>query len=424
MRAPLRAGAWVCATLVLAACGTAGPAGRAVDTVAVEPSAVANRPSDVPHGAWEPVARSPLSARSGSSMVWTGTEVLVLGGGTDYPCKTAGPSCVLTEAGAAPRRQGAAYDPAVDRWRATADAPSPISVVAGPIDGIVYALAIDGNGETLLAYDVDRDRWTELPGPGPTGEYLIAVGRHLVVYRAELHHVPGGRDRIWDADEQVWEDLPPAPAEPSAARRMVTANGRAFLVGSTDPNRSYLSERVAVAELDPGSRRWSPLDFGPGNDGRELAIMVPHYVHSAAGKVVTASPAGDRVDDHLVGGILDPDTGWSRLPERPDAPRSVPLKGHVPTLHWLNVGGDEFVVAGRWAYDAAAGTWQHVPIDKGPLRQNQSSAVWAGDRVFVWGGSKRGDSTEHLATGWTWKPLRSTTGSNGSASSGGEGASG
>jgi hypothetical protein len=51
---------------------------------------------------WRQLAASPLAARVGHSAVWTGGELLIWGGGP---------------IGARPLADGAAYDPAADRWR-------------------------------------------------------------------------------------------------------------------------------------------------------------------------------------------------------------------------------------------------------------------------------------------------------------------
>lgn len=77
------------------------------------------------------------------------------------------------------------------------------------------------------------------------------------------------------------------------------------------------------------------------------------------------------------------------------------------------------MVAGRWALDVQRGKWQHVPSDKGPVNLFQASAVWAGDRVFAWGGSR--GYRDNVATGWAWRPRPD---SGDATATGGDGGSG
>jgi hypothetical protein len=83
----------VVAVLVLgaAACGTGdgGPRASAAES-------------------WRRLAAAPLSPRVGHSAVWTGSELLIWGGGPP---------------GSRPEADGAAYDPAADRWRRLPPAP-------------------------------------------------------------------------------------------------------------------------------------------------------------------------------------------------------------------------------------------------------------------------------------------------------------
>ncbi len=78
---------------------------------------------------------------------------------------------------------------------------------------------------------------------------------------------------------------------------------------------------------------------------------------------------------------------------------------HIESFGWLNVGSEGFVVAGRWALDVARESWQHVPLDSGPVELSGASAVWAGDRVVAWGGERVG-AAGNSTDGWSWRPTR------------------
>ena len=121
---------------------------------------------DRPVGRWRSIATSPLTARGRHLMVWTGSEVLVVGGSSDPECLNAGGNGCFDPDSAAPGvREGAAYDPATDSWRRIANAPVPLGVydASAWVDGV--ALFATQFSQRLLTYDPDSDRWTEQRPP-------------------------------------------------------------------------------------------------------------------------------------------------------------------------------------------------------------------------------------------------------------------
>src|SRR3954467_9154717 len=69
---------------------------------------------DVGRDRWRTISRSPLVSRYDAVAAWTGTEMLVVGGGRTG----SGPDGSFDF-----RRDGAAYNPATDTWRSLPDAP-------------------------------------------------------------------------------------------------------------------------------------------------------------------------------------------------------------------------------------------------------------------------------------------------------------
>ncbi len=420
----------------LAACGGAdvGPPAVAVVEVAKTPAPVLA--DDVPHGSWQPVARSPLKPRNNAVITWTGKEVLVFGGEL-FHC--GGPmygSFTCASPDDPPRRDGAAYNPAKDSWRQIARAPVPmLYATTAVVDDTVFVLM----EREFFSYSLTDDTWQRL-GKSPTVySKLVTVGGVLVAYReTSSGGRDGHRDHYRDVTAELWRELPPTPKRPTFEREMVDVGGKGVLVGRP-PNAKgdYSSSGLAAAVLDPTTLRWTDLKYEKGRNAANLVSYLPQPLHAADGKVVCASPRGDRLDysrkkQPLIGGILDLGDGWSRLPERPlsaaerkardeaearlaelherNGPESGTRVGadqpRIERFPWLNVGGDGFVVAGRWALDVRSGTWQHVPSDRGPVRLADASAIWAGDRVFAWGGARGTGSDTNAADGWTWRPAR------------------
>lgn len=189
---------------------------------------------------WRTLPPAPLPPMQAPAGVWTGRELLVLGG---YRVGLAGTrrSPVV--------RTAAAYDPARDAWRRLRPVPGggegARAVWAG--DRAVVAGFTTRTGRPLrrvLSYRPSTDRWERLPdAPGGrafagwawTGRFVMAWGG-----RRSAAEVPAGLARnglAYDTRARRWALLPPAPV-PSRIDPFVVWTGRSLLVwggfGRTD----------------------------------------------------------------------------------------------------------------------------------------------------------------------------------------------
>jgi hypothetical protein len=119
---------------------------------------------DLETGAWRtltpPVDRTPSdplvqTPRTGHVAAWTGTELLLWGGRTSSPDE---PFAYAVD--------GAAYDPRTDAWRPIPAAPLPADRYDGVWTG-TELVVVGGGEATLhaAAYDPATGRWRELPEP-------------------------------------------------------------------------------------------------------------------------------------------------------------------------------------------------------------------------------------------------------------------
>jgi hypothetical protein len=122
---------------------------------------------------WTRIADSPLSPRDGEVAVWTGTEMLVVGGSDQPPCPPladcAGPTADQRLS------DGAAYNPQTDTWRSIADAPQSVTyaqVVWTGEEAVVLVPEIVPQTEgdvaqpdATLAYDPASGSWRRLDDP-------------------------------------------------------------------------------------------------------------------------------------------------------------------------------------------------------------------------------------------------------------------
>ncbi len=366
-----------------------------------------------PLGEWKPVAPAPLTARHSSIAVWTGSEVVVLGGteGVNHP------------------QDGAVYDPDADSWRTVAPAPVSLqdaSVVA--IGGTAYVLtrskAEERDAPRFYAYSLDANTWRLLATP-PVDRpadwvfRLAVAGDRIVAWNPAPAKEAGRRAGLfYSPATDSWAGMSADPFGRSAHREMVgLPDGKIAYFGvqpwepgvvagtavAREPGRFY---RAAVLDPDAGTR-WRKLP----NSG--LGLRKEPGAWAAAGDVLVAADAGvgasvlrsngapaPEGEPVPTGGTLDPTGGiWSTLPVRPEAAGTPPL--------WANASGGGVTVRHGWAFDAGRGTWAQVP----PLTANDApleepAVVWAGDRLFAFGGHVPavGDYSGLLKDAWVWQP--------------------
>ncbi len=118
---------------------------------------------------WRRLPPPPVTPWITRNVIWTGTEILAVGGSTD-----AGPSA-----------DAAAYDPATDRWRRLASAPDPVDVSDAGATWTGALLVVARGPSRLQVYDPARDVWTEVPGllDGPrVGAVAAWTGNEVVFW--------------------------------------------------------------------------------------------------------------------------------------------------------------------------------------------------------------------------------------------------
>lgn len=296
-------------------------------------------------GGWQRLAPSPLAPRSGHAAVWTGTELVVWGGaGADGPLG-----------------DGAAYDPAADRWRRLPPAPEPPFGPAAAGTWTGSELVVLG-ATSALAYDPETDRW-RVGAPVPAGSWVPASatwdGREVVVVdgagRRAVGYEPGA-DR--------WRDLPTPEQRGLQVQAAVELLGTVVLLGVHDTGSVLIT-------YDPGTERWGPVLPVPGA-GAALPGRAP---------VLAADPIRERVVVAARNGAVSAwssDGGWAALPSRDGAPAQV-----LPTARGLLAwsGRARSAVLGP----SPSGRWRL--LGTAPLRARTGErAVWTGGELLVWGG--------------------------------------
>lgn len=230
-------------------------------------------------GRWRALAPAPLSPRAGAAAVWTGQELLVVGGFTSAPV--------------APAADGAAYDPAADSWRTVAPLPRAgepagavwtgeelVLVVADVLDQ--YEI-VEPVGYRWLALDPGTDRWRDLPRPpAPTGVPIqtCATTSGVVLVQQDTlgHHTV----RRLDLERERWEELPSLRLV-GDLRALFACSDTALLAVTSGDGR----DRALVMEVT--DRAWRHL---PALPARVPETGLSHAVWTGSQWLVTGSGEG------------------------------------------------------------------------------------------------------------------------------------
>jgi hypothetical protein len=364
----------------------------------------AKDPETAGAGSWDALPTGPLTPREGALALWSGREVLLIGGSDAPPCP---PTAECAPPDLPPLADGAAFDPRNRSWRAIADSPVPFEWAEGVVVGRTAYLWIPGSSRpaasrAFLAYRIDEDRWERLPPPStePDRDYHIAAaGARVVAYLGsdEFGKAP---DLLFDPQTRSWSELPPDPLSPGFDRIMAWSGTELVLldhelVPQPGAGSTPSVVRAAVLDLETGSWRRLPdseiIGSGPWVtfDGR---LFNPTLGGADGGQ-------NEWGRTYPWGGVLDPARGeWSALPDPPDEEDHSLVGVLTPS------GGHYFSYEG-WVLDARNDSWTRVPAIEAGADVDRGSVAAAGDDLFVFGGVRwDGLDGTLLNDTWSWSP--------------------
>jgi hypothetical protein len=180
---------------------------------------------------------------------------------------------------------------------------------------------------------------------------------------------------------------------------MTAVDGKLVQVGEDDAGDELYLNAFRLDRLD--AKSWTQLrtEGDARSWGDERLSHGAGVVSSYDASVSRRKPGGPMVTTWHGGLVLDPrgKGTWARLPARPEDQ----LVGAAQD--WLFAAAGAWVVSDRYAYDTANASVR--PIPQVPTGLERSQAVWAGDRVFVWGGMRPVDGgLGPVGDGWTLTP--------------------
>lgn len=318
---------------------------------------------------WSQLSQAPLAphvpeaigpGRIDASAVWTGSEMIIWGGGTT--CQDSGSNNI----DACQPNVGNLYYPATNSWAqiSTLFAPDgrigPVSVWTGA-KMIVWGGFPDTN--TGGVYDPAANAWSLIStGNAPSARSNMTsvwTGSEMIVWGGislGMYLNTGGR---YNPATNQWTATNPAAPSPRAYHTAVWTGTKMIVWGGTQGNETALNSGGVYDPQGGPLGSWSATVNSAGTP-------IPRYAH-------TAVWTGDKMI--IWGGVPADDVS-----------------------HGLNTGG---------LYDPSTGSWTATSTEAVPEQRGTHIAVWTGSEMIVWGGS---DGGTLLNSGGRFNP---TTGQGG-----------
>ncbi len=302
---------------------------------------------------WSRVPDAPLEARSDQVAAWTGSRLLVWGGGVE------GPKNRNTSFG-----DGASYDSATRRW-------SPMATA--PIEPRILETGVWTGSRFLIWGGADT-------GARQVGN--LTVPANIGSFPDEKGETEGAKllsdGAAYDPSSNAWTPMASSPLRPRAGHVAVWTGREMLVWGGAGSEESGLAFRDGAA-YKPATNTWRVIGNAPVHaGGRYTAVWTGKQM------IVWGGPVGE-------GASYDPATNrWAVLPKSPLPSISTPSS--VWTGRLMVIWGapedqeDPSQLAAKGAaFDPERDEW--IPLAAAPTAPGLGqTAVWTGATMLVWGG--------------------------------------
>ncbi|MCM5570437.1 Ig-like domain-containing protein [Burkholderiaceae bacterium FT117] len=309
--------------------------------------------------------------RTGHTAVWTGSRMIVWGGGY---------------------ADGASYEPASDAW-------SPISGAAAPESRTDHVAVWTGSRmivwggvrpgaylDSGALYDPTSDTWSPMSASGApsprSSATAVWTGAEMIVWGGYgSGGVPQGDGARYDPSTNTWSPISAAGSPSPRVFHTAVWTGSEMIVWGGGNTSGSLGDG---ARYDPAADAWSPIPAS--------GAPSPRAAHSAVwtGKEMLVWGGRNATDPLRSGGRFSPASGsWAPIGEL-----CAPLAryGHVSVwtgtemLVWGGgqANGPHYSAGGR--YLPGTDTWQAIPVIGAPAPRMGHTAVWDGGGMILWGG--------------------------------------
>jgi N-acetylneuraminic acid mutarotase len=314
------------------------------------------------------------AGRFGHTAVWTGTEMIVWGGGSDNTNLNA----------------GGRYNPSTDSWTATSTANAPYArsghtAVWTGNEMIIWGGRGDNTGGR---YNPATNSWT------PTSTINAPTGRsgHTAVWTGSEMIVWGGVDPFgfalntggkYNPSTSSWAATTTTNAPTARISHTAIWSGSEMIVwGGWDGLSTYLS---TGGRYNAGSDSWTATSTSNVPTGRENHKAV----WTSSEMIVWGGDADNGAPPFNTGGRYNPGTNAWTATSTTNAPSARSRHTAVWTLSEMIVWGGSSTsgltnTGGR--YNPGTGSWTAISTANAPAPRVDATAVWTGNQMIVWGG--------------------------------------
>jgi N-acetylneuraminic acid mutarotase len=330
---------------------------------------------------WTPTsAPNAPTERVDHTGVWTGSEMVVWGGGV-Y--------------GSDPVKTGGIYHPVTRTWTATSttNAPSARRYHTAVWTGskmIVWG-GYDGSSDVNTGgiYDPATDKWTATSTTNApsarTGHTAVWTGSKMIVWGGGTGSSYTRTGGLYDPATDTWTATSTLNAPTGRGRHTVVWTGSKMVVWG---GSGITGGPVATGGLyDPVTDTWNPTSTTSVPTARAWHSTV----WTGSRMIVWGGWSGEGYVASLdTGGVFDPAVNsWTAATSTTNAPS--PRNGHTAVwtrsrmIVWGGYDGSNYVSTGG-IYDPATDTWTAMSTTNAPPGRVWHSTVWTGSEMIVWGG--------------------------------------
>ena len=346
---------------------------------------------------WAATSLNTPIGRISHTAIWTGTEMIIWGGGVGYP--------------STPFNSGGRYSPSTDVWITTTrvNAPFPRGGHTAVWTGSEMIVWGGGWRNSGGRYNPITDSWTRTSNTnaptGRSGHTAVWTGTQMIVwggYSGVLGFLnTGGR---YNPNTNSWTatSTTNAPA-PRDYHTVVWTGGQMIVWGGETENLVPLN---TGGRYNPSANSWTAMTTTNAPIAREL-----HTAVWTGSQMIVWGGYDPNFGYFNTGGRYSPTTNSWTATNTSNAPTGRYYHTSVWTGSKMIVWGGQsaspgFVNTGG-RYNPGTNSWTTTSVTNAPARRWAHTAVWSGSEMIVWGGEGNG-SPGALSTGGRYNPATNT----------------
>jgi len=346
---------------------------------------------------------APAAREQGQSAIWTGTEMIIWGGGT-FATNTW-------------LNTGGRYNPSTDSWLPTSTTGAPSvrthhTAVWTGTEMIVWGGSDSAEHlATGARYNPTSDTWTtisNLNAPTGRGDHgVVWTGSEMIVWGGYPYTNTGAR---YNPSTDSWTTMTMVNAPEAQANPGMVWTGTEMIVFGGGNGSIYV---IAGRRYNPANDTWTATATLNAPEGRRVWGISPSTAVWTGSEMFVWGGARSTDFQFLsTGARYNPSTDTWSSTSTINAPAARDFHGVVWTgsqvLVWggapnngTNLGGTPINTGGQ--YLPAADAWIATPVTGAPTGRRTASTVWTGTEMIVWGGF---DGSTPVNTGARFTPSR------------------